>query len=135
MPDARRSLAQLHDRAFGDQWLLLAVSISGLWGMWRGLVQRRTSETLAGLAATVALMVAALVVISKPGETVGRGAQLANDAGMSVLAAATTGDVDHPRVALTAALAQVFDGTVRQPWCALQFGSVDYCDRRTGDPQ
>src|SRR4051794_27783100 len=67
MPEARRSLAQLHARAFGDDWLLLAISIAGCWGMWRGLVQRRTSETLGGLAATVALMLLALVVISKPG--------------------------------------------------------------------
>ena len=135
MPQARRSLEQLHARVFGDEWLLLAISAAGLWGMWRGLVQRRTSETLAGLAATVGLIVLGLVVIARPGETIGRGAQLANEAGVAVLAATTNGNVDHPRLALTDALAGVFDTTVRQPWCALQFGSLAYCDHRTGDAQ
>lgn len=131
MPEARRSLDRLHDRAFGDGWLLLAISIAALWGMWRGLVQRRATETLVGLAATIALIVAGLVVISRPGETVGRAAQLTNDAGMSILAAATTGEVGRPRQALTSALAQTFETTVRDPWCALQFGSVDYCHQPT----
>ncbi|MBI5105912.1 MAG: hypothetical protein HZB46_13200 [Solirubrobacterales bacterium] len=133
MPDARRSLAQLHRQAFGDHWLMLAISIAGLWGIWRGLVQRRTGETLGGLAATLALMVLALVIINRPGDTVGRAAQLTNDAGMSVLAAATTGELSRPRGALTGALADTFDATVRDPWCALEFGSIDYCEARTGD--
>lgn len=133
MPEARRSLQQLHDRAFGDSWLLLAISITGIWGMWRGLVQRRAAETFAGLAATVALIVLCLVVISRPAETVGRAAQLTNAAGLGVLSAATTGRVGAPRQALTDALSAVFATTVRDPWCALEFGSVDYCDQRTGD--
>jgi hypothetical protein len=133
MPEVRVSLARLHDQAFGDWWLLLAISIAGLWGIWRGLVQRRTTETFAGLAATVALMVGGLLLISQPEETVGRAAQATNDAGMAVLAAGTAGSVDRPRDALASALRQMFDSTVRDPWCALEFGSVDFCDLRTGD--
>jgi hypothetical protein len=30
-------------------------------------------------------------------------------------------------------MSEVFDTTVRRPWCALEFGSVDYCDKATGD--
>ena len=133
MPEARRTLAQLHSRVFGDAWLLLGISVVGVWGMWRGLVQRRATETLGGLAATVGLMVVALVLISAPAATVGRAAALANDGGLAVLAAATTGAVDRPRPALVESLGGVFDVTVRQPWCALQFGSAAYCDQRTGD--
>ena len=133
MPQARQSLARLHNDAFGESWLLLAISLTGLWGMWRGLVQGRTVETFGGLAATVALIVLALVIISLPAETVGRAAKISNDGGMAVLAAGTGGNVDEPRQALTKALAHVFDTTVRGPWCALEFGSVTYCGKRLPD--
>lgn len=133
MPEVRGTLARLHRQAFGDGWLMLAISIAGLWGIWRGLVQRRTGETLAGLAATVALMVLALAIINRPGDTVGRAAQIANDGGMSILSAATTGEAEASRSALATALRHTFDVSVRDPWCALQFGSVDYCSGRTSD--
>lgn len=134
MPSVRQTLGRLHGQVFGDPWLLLAITLTGLWGMWHGLVQRRAVETLGGVAATVALIVVALVVITRPAETIGRAAQMANDAGLGVLSAGTTGDVSHPRQALASALGGVFHQTVRNPWCALEFGSVDYCDERTGDP-
>jgi len=132
MPEAQRTMARLHDRAFGDPWLITAISIAGVWGIWRGLVQRQATQTLAGLAATVGLMVAALLIISQPAATVGHASRLANEAGARVLAAATTGDVREPRAALASSLGGVFDTTVRDPWCALEFGSVDYCDERVG---
>jgi hypothetical protein len=133
MPQVRQTLNQLHQQAFGDWWLLLAISSAGLWGIWRGLVQRRTTETLAGLAATVGLMVCGLVLISNPDDTVGRAAQVTNDAGMAVLAAGTGQSTSDPRSALAAGLRQVFESTIRDPWCALEFGSVEFCDIRTGD--
>ncbi len=133
MPQVRQTLNQLHQQAFGDWWLLLAISSAGLWGIWRGLIQRRTTETLAGLAATVGLMVCGLVLISNPDDTVGRAAQVTNDAGMAVLAAGTGQSTSDPRSGLAAGLRQVFDTTVRDPWCALEFGSVEFCDVRTGD--
>jgi hypothetical protein len=134
MPQLRTTLARLHEQAFGDWWLLLGISLTGLWGIHRGLVQRRTTETLAGLAATVALMVGGLLIISRPDDTVGWAARATNDAGMAVLAAGTGSRADDPRDALANSLRQVFDTTVREPWCALEFGSVDFCDVRTGDP-
>jgi hypothetical protein len=133
MPQVRASLARLHQQAFGDWWLLLAISLTGLWGIHRGLVQRRTTETLAGLAATVALIVGGLVLISRPDDTVGWMARATNDAGMTVLAAGTGGSATSPRDALASSMREVFDTTVRRPWCALEFGSVDYCDKPTGD--
>jgi hypothetical protein len=108
--------------------LIAAISVAGVWGIWRGLVQRQATQTMAGLAATVALMVVALLIISQPGATVGEASRLSNEAGTGILAAATTGDVRQPRAALASALGEVFHATVRDPWCALEFGSVEYCD-------
>ena len=51
-PDKRRHASgesepeHLHDAVFGDSWLLFGITVAGLWGIWRGLVQRRASETL-----------------------------------------------------------------------------------------
>jgi hypothetical protein len=133
MPSIRRTLARLHGQVFGEPWLLLAITLTGLWGMWTGLIRGRTVETFGGLAATVALLICGLVVISRPAETVGRAAKLTNDAGLSVLAAGTSGDARQPRQALARAIRGIFHDTVRNPWCALEFGSVAYCDGRTGD--
>ena len=133
MPAARQTLARLHGQVFGDSWLLAAISLTAVWGIWRGLIQGRTTETFAGLAATVALIVVALLLISRPAETVGRAAKWTNDGGVAVLAAGTGGDPARGRQALAAALARVFDTSVREPWCALEFGSVEYCDRKVAD--
>ncbi len=135
MPSVRRTLARLHGEVFGEPWLLLAITLTGLWGMWNGLIKGRAVETLSGLAATVALLVVGLVVISRPAETVGRAAKLVNDASLGVVAAGTIGDTGHPRQALARALRGVFQDTVHDPWCALEFGSVTYCDEPTGDSQ
>jgi hypothetical protein len=129
MPEARAALARLHGSIFGDGWLLLAVSVAGLWGMWRGLVQGRATETLAGLAATVALLVGGLVVIARPGETIGWAAGATNDAALAVLGALSAGGSSR---ALGDAMGDVFATTVEDPWCALQFGSVTYCRQPTG---
>jgi hypothetical protein len=129
MPGARDALARLHGSVFGDGWLLLAVSVAGLWGIWRGLVQGRATETLAGLAATVALLVGGLVVIARPGETVGWVAGATNDAALAVLGAMSASGSSR---SLGDAMADVFATTVEDPWCALQFGSVAYCRQPAG---
>lgn len=133
MPDARRSLARMHGSVFGSSWLLLGITLAGIWGMWNGLVRQQAVQTFGGLALTVALMVGGLVVISRPAETVGTAARWSNDAGLSVLAAGTGGDPSRPRQALARSMAAVFDSTVRNPWCALQFGSIEHCDARLPD--
>src|SRR4051812_24322559 len=76
MPQASRSLRRLHELAFGDPWLLLGITITGLWGMWRGLVQRKAAATLAGGAAAGAPLGSALAFISEPPGTIRAGARL-----------------------------------------------------------
>jgi len=130
MGDVRRTLDALHRNVIGEPWFLVAISATALWGIWRGLVQGRTSQTITGLAATVGLMVAGLVILANPTGTVGHASRLANEASLGVLSAATGGPVDRPMQALSTAMSGLFDQTVRDPWCALQFGSVEYCRQR-----
>lgn len=129
MTDVRETLDRLHRDVFGETWFIAALSVAALWGTWRGLVQGRTSQTITGLGATVGLMVVGLVIVSNPLGTVGHASKLANDAAVGILAASTGSPVDDPERALSDAVSGIFDQTVRDPWCALQFGSVEYCDQ------
>ena len=135
MSSAARAIDRLHDTVLGRPWFMAALALTGLWGIWRGLVQMQTIRTLVGLAATVALMVAALWLINDPRGTVGYGSRLANDASIGVLSAATSGRGDDPQGGLARAQTRLFDQLVVRPWCALQFGSVRWClARRGGKP-
>lgn len=129
MSDAKRTLDVLHTRVIGQPWFLAALSATALWGIWTGLVRRRTTETLGALAATVGLMLCALVILARPDDTVGYASRLANQASLGILAATTGHATDRPERALAGAMIDIFDATVRDPWCALEFGSVDYCHR------
>ncbi len=135
LPKIHGALTRLHQQAFGEPWLLAAISLTGLWGIWRGLVQRQHTQTITALAATVALMVLGLVIVSQPEQTVGKASALANDAAAGILAAATTGRPEQPRAALAGALAGTFNILVADPWCALEFGSLDYCHQKTKNGQ
>jgi hypothetical protein len=127
MGSVRRALGQLHQRVLGTPWFMAAIAIAGLWGIWRGLVQRRTIQTATGLAATVALMLCALVVIRDPAGTVGHASRLANEASLGFMSAASTGTVDRPESSFARSSERLFDALVLRPWCALEFGDVRWC--------
>lgn len=128
MTDVRNTLNVLHENVIGRAWFLTSLSVAALWAMWRGLVQGRTSQTITGLGATVGLMVAGLVILANPTGTVGHASRLANDASLGLLAATSGRPLGDPKTSLSDTMSGLFDQIVRDPWCALQFGSVDYCD-------
>ena len=130
MRPVRRALEALHRGVLGTPWFMTALAVAGLWGIWQGLLRRRSAETISGLAATVALMVAALVVIANPAGTVGHASRLANEASLGFMSAASTGSTERPAQSFARASQRLFDALVLAPWCALQFGDVDYCERR-----
>jgi hypothetical protein len=127
MRAVRASLQQVHQRVLGTPWFLAAIAIAGLWGIWRGLVQRRTIQTATGLAATVALMLCALVVIRDPAGTVGHASRLANEASLGFVSAASTGTVERPERSFARSSERLFDALVLRSWCALQFADVRWC--------
>jgi hypothetical protein len=128
MSAIQRTLSTLHDRVIGQPWFLAALSVTALWGIWRGLVQRQAIQTITGLLATVGLMVCGLVILAQPAQTVGHASHLANDAALGFLSAATSQPLDAPARSLADATQNIFASTIRDPWCALEFGSVTYCD-------
>jgi hypothetical protein len=127
MQATKRALLRLHQSVFGQAWFLAAISAAGLWAIYRGFVQHKTIQTFTGLAATVALMLVALVIINNPVGTVGRANQLANDAALGIVAGATTGSVDDSPKGFGEAMTRIFDHAVLRPWCALEFSDVEFC--------
>ena len=125
----RRALERLHERVLGQAWFLAAISVAGLWAIWRGLVQGRAVQTLAGLASTVGLMVVALVLIANPTGTVGHASKLANEGSLGLLSAASTGSTRTPERSFARSSERLFSALVVSPWCALQFGDVQLVHR------
>jgi hypothetical protein len=123
----RRALTRLHRDVLGEPWLLAAVSAAGLWGIYRGFVQRRYVQAAGGLAATVALMVCALLIINRPADTVGYASRLSNDAALGMVGGAASGSLDRPEASFGRATSRLFDQLVLRPWCALEFGDVEFC--------
>jgi hypothetical protein len=129
MVAVKNGLDSLHNDLFGSSWMLAALSIVGLWGIWNGLVRRKTIETLGGLAATVALMISATVLIAQPDATVGQFSADMNQASLVAVSAASRGSVDlhQPVQNFAQSESDLFNALVLRPWCALQFGDVSYC--------
>jgi len=127
MAGVKQALGRLHRDVFGEAWFLAAISAAGLWAIWRGFVQRKTIQTATGLAATVALMVVALVIINNPADTVGRANQLANQSSLGIVSGATTGSVSGSASGFGEAMTRVFDQAVLRPWCAMEFSDVGFC--------
>lgn len=134
MAGARAALLNLHETTLGQPWFLASLSVLGLWGIWRGFVQRRTIQTVAGLAIAVTMMVAALAVIYRPADTVGQLSRTANQASLAFLSGASEGTVAHPNLAISHSSQQLFQTIVLRPWCALEFADVRWClSRAPGD--
>ena len=107
----------------------VAIAVAGLWGIWRGLVQRRTIETLGGLAVTVLLMVggAGRDRRPRPARSATHRSSRTRDRS-DILSAASTGRVKRPgRVSSRTRCTALFDSLVLEPWCALEFGDVEWC--------
>jgi hypothetical protein len=127
MRGVRGALRELHTRVLGTPWFMAAIAVAGLWGIWRGLVERRTIQTIGGLAATLGLMLVALALISNPAGTVGHASRLANEGALGLMSAASSGRLERPEQGFARASERLFDALVVRPWCALQFGDVGWC--------
>jgi hypothetical protein len=123
----RDGLSAFHNNILGDAWTMAALSVGTLAGIWHGLVRRRTIETVTGLASTVALMIIALLLIQRPDVTIRPLVEAANGGALQVLAGASTGGLGNPTNGLAKTEQGLFDAVIGGPWCALQFGDMEYC--------
>ncbi len=122
------------DGIFGlnSGYFSLALSLAALWGMWHGFVRGKYIETIAGLGACVGLMLIALVIVHDPAGTVGKVGNWGDAAGREVASgvagAVQPGDrAQAQEDGLDRGAQAIFDTIVLRPWCALEFGDVNFC--------
>jgi hypothetical protein len=122
-----QAIHSIYANVFGAPWLVLAVTIAGLWAMWRSLVQRRHSETAGALALSLIYVVLALFFVAQPGATIGAASKLTNQMSEAFLSISDHGSPSGGGQARDDAANQLFDLLVFKPWVVLEFGGLEHC--------
>jgi len=129
-----RAIHSIYADVFGAPWLVLAISVVGIWAMWRALVLRRYSETAGALALSLIYVVAALFFVAQPAKTIGSASEWTNRMSVAFLSVADHGRPSGGTRAKNAAADQLFELLVLDPWVVLNFGGIEHCARAgTGD--
>jgi len=69
----------------GQAWMVAAILIAGIWGIWKALVQRRYTETAGALALSVLFVVVALFFVYQPERTIGEASRWTNTLSLAFL--------------------------------------------------
>jgi hypothetical protein len=121
------AISSLYENVIGEAWMVAAILIAGLWGIWKALVQRRYTETVGGLALSVLFVVVALFFVYQPERTVGEASRLTNRLSLAFLSGANRGSLDDPEQAKQQVADHLFDTLVYRPWVVLEFGGLRHC--------
>ena len=121
------AIHSIYANVFGGPWLVLAISVVGIWAMWKALVQRRYSETAGALGLSLIYVVLALFFVAQPGQTIGAASKWTNQMSEAFLAVSDHGDPSGGERAKDGAANQLFDLLVFKPWVVLNFGGLEHC--------
>jgi len=112
--------------AFTEPWLVVAMVMIGAFALYRGIVRREVSATIAGTLLAVALMLVAMWVIHDPRATIGTLTGYVNATALSVLAAPQSGSVANPAGDYGEATGQVWHDMTLPGFAVLNFSNVDW---------
>lgn len=121
------AIHSLYANVFGAPWLVLAVAVAGMWAMWKGLVQRRYSETAGSLGLSLIYVVLALFFVAQPAQTIGSASHWTNAMSGAFLGIARHGSPSGIQQAKQAGADQLFALLVFEPWSVLEFGGTEHC--------
>ena len=124
-----QAIRGLYADVFGQPWLAVALTIAGLWAIWRALVQRRYTETAGALALSLLFVVLALAFVTQPERTVGQAVRWTNQMSLAFLSLTREGALSGSEGAKRPAADQLFTLLVYEPWVVLQFGGREHCVR------
>ena len=122
-----QAIHSIYANVFGAPWLVLAITVAGLWAMWKSLVQRRHSETAGALALSLVYVVLALFFVAQPGATIGAASKLTNRMSEAFLSVSDHGTPSGGGQAKEDAANQLFELLVFKPWVVLEFGGLEHC--------
>lgn len=127
-----RAISSIYSDVLGGPWMVLAVSVSGCWAMWKALVQRRYAETAGQLALSLLYIGIAFLFVLQPGQTIGEASHWTNAMSGAFLSIAKDGEPSSQSEAKEAGADQLFGLLVAQPWSVLEFGGLDHCVKAGG---
>jgi hypothetical protein len=108
-------------------WLSTLFVVLGGWGLYNGLIRRKTGETMAGMLMALVMMLAALWIIHSPRDTVGRLSEAVNSASLAAVSAPASGHVSAPIRSYNDAMSAVWNQMTAVPFCAMDFSDVHWC--------
>jgi len=123
------AIHSIYANVFGAPWLVLAVTVVGLWALWKALLQRRYSETVGALGLSLVYLVIALAFVTQPAKTIGQASHWTNQMSEAFLTISHRGTVTGTEEAKRTASDQLFRLLVYEPWMVLQFGGTEHCVR------
>jgi len=108
-------------------WLSTLFVVLGGWGLYNGLIRRKTGETMGGMLMALVMMLAALWIIHSPRETVGRLSEAVNATSLAAVSAPSSGHVSAPIRSYNDAMSAVWNQMTAVPFCAMDFSDVHWC--------
>ncbi len=121
------AIANIYENVIGEAWMVAAILIAGLWGIWKALVQRRYTETAGALALSVLFVLVALFFVYQPERTVGEASRWTNTLSVAFLSGANRGSLDDPEQAKRQVADHLFETLVYRPWVVLECGGLRHC--------
>lgn len=121
------AIHSIYSNVFGGPWLVLAITVVGIWAMWKALVQRRYSETAGALGLSLIYVVLALFFVAQPATTIGSASAWTNQMSVAFLSIADHGSPSGGTQAKEGAANQLFELLVFKPWVVLEFGGLEHC--------
>ncbi|HMT04085.1 MAG TPA: hypothetical protein PKD76_00915 [Solirubrobacterales bacterium] len=117
----------IYAEVFGRPWLVLAVTVVGMWAMWRALIQRRYAQTAGTLAVSLIYLIVALAFVAQPVATIGSASSWTNQMSGAFLSITSKGSVSEGEDAKLSGADQLFKLLIHEPWAVLQFGGIEHC--------
>jgi hypothetical protein len=122
-----QAIASLYENVIGQAWMVVAILIAGIWGVWKALIQHRYTETAGALAVSVVFVLIALFFVYQPQRTVGEASRWTNTLSLAFLSGANRGSLDDPGQAKRQVADHLFETLVYRPWVVLEFGGLSHC--------
>ena len=121
------AITGLYENVIGEAWMVVAILVAGIWGIWKALVQRRYTETAGALGLSVLFVLIALFFVYQPERTVGEASRWTNTLSLAFLSGANRGSLDDPQQAKHQVADHLFETLVYRPWIVLEFGGLRHC--------
>ena len=122
------AISSLYENVIGQAWMVAAILVAGIWGIWKALVQRRYTETAGALGVSVAVR-GDRAVLRLPARAHHRGGEPLDEhavAGVSVRRQPRH-DRPTPRRPSARSPTSCSPTLVYEPWVVLEFGGLSHC--------